>query len=207
MPQDLSMFSTNRSPHLVVAEIVSLLGCCSPEDVDHSSDFRVSATGAAMRDGFPTECDLRSPLYYVCTYDDGDPPSVWSMKVRLLAATGRHRDAKRELDRVAPVRLAALPRDRDYLGTLGALARAALVLGARDYCEALYPFLVPYEDHFAVHVSFICEGSVGQLCGELSAALGQSVAAHEHFERCRARSELAGIKAIRIPTLQSGDEA
>jgi hypothetical protein len=146
-------------------------------------------------------------LYDACAYHDADPPSVWSMKVRLLTAAGLHRDAKRELGRVAPAQLAALPRDRDYLGTLGALARVALVLGARDYCEALYPLLVPYEDHFAVHVSFVCEGPVGQLCGELSAALGQSGAAHEHFERGRVRSELAGLRPSRVLTLRSGDEA
>lgn len=136
---------------------------------------------------------LHPSLHGVCSYDDADPPSVWSMKARLLAAAGHHRDAKRELGRVAPAQLTVLPRDRDYLGTLGSLARVALSLGARDYCEALYSLLVRYENYFAVHVSFLCEGSVAQLCGELSQALGQSAAAREHFERSRAIATLARL--------------
>lgn len=47
-----------------------------------------------------------------------------------------------------------LPCDRDYLGTLGHLARATLLLGALDYASVLYRLLTPYPEAFAGHLDF-----------------------------------------------------
>ena len=53
--------------------------------------------------------------------------------------------------------IANLPRDRDYVGTLGALAYALLDLRAHAYLEPLCAALAEYPEHFAADGSFGCE--------------------------------------------------
>lgn len=102
-----------------------------------------------------------------------DPPGIWSLKVRALAASSRNEQARRSLREVPAARLALLPRDRDYLGTLGALTRAALALGELEYAEAIAELLEPHEDCFALHLAFFCEGSVLELLGSIACANGK----------------------------------
>jgi len=139
--------------------------------------------------GEAPDAELRGAL----APEPDDPPNVWSMKVRALAALGRRDDALRALHAVAPARLCALPCDRDYLGTLGALARAALALQAAAYFEPLYASLAPYPRCFAAHVAFVCEGSVAHLLGLLASALGRRALALEQLELGLAESERAGL--------------
>jgi hypothetical protein len=103
-----------------------------------------------------------------------DVPSVWSLKVRVLAALGERRAARAALCLVPADQLAHLPCDRDYLGTLGALAHASVELRAHDYAAALYDLLEPYNSLFAAHIAFYCEGSVAQLRGLLAQSLDLS---------------------------------
>jgi DNA-binding winged helix-turn-helix (wHTH) protein len=99
-----------------------------------------------------------------------DLPSIWALKIRALAATGRHEEARRSLRRISPSALERLPCDRDHLGTLGALARAVLALGEVDYFPMLERLLSPHRDHFAINLSFYSEGSVPELLEALAAA-------------------------------------
>lgn len=126
------------------------------------------------------------------TYDAEDPPSLWSLKVRALYAAGMHREARASLEAVAPSALAALPRDSQYLGTLGHLARVALGLGARAYAQALFSLLSPHRALFAGHVAFYCEGSVAQLLGLLAAALDRPREAVALLEEGVEAAERAG---------------
>jgi DNA-binding winged helix-turn-helix (wHTH) protein/tetratricopeptide (TPR) repeat protein len=112
---------------------------------------------------------LRSAL----ELDGSEPPSIWSLKLRALCALGLFDEARTMLRAVPADRLAQLPCDSEYLGTLGHLTRAALALKARDYIAALYPLLEPYGQYYSAHVSFLCEGAVPQLLGMLSHALGR----------------------------------
>jgi DNA-binding winged helix-turn-helix (wHTH) protein len=116
-------------------------------------------------------------------FDESEPPSIWSMKVRALAAAGLRDEARALLEAVPATALAELPCDAHYLGTLGHLARAALLLGARDYMTALYPLLARFPDAFAAHLSILCEGSVAELLGALAFALGRRAEAITHLER------------------------
>jgi tetratricopeptide (TPR) repeat protein len=138
---------------------------------------------AALDDG------VRSSL----EYDASEPPSVWAFKVRALATAGLSGEARAALSAVTVANLAKLPCDRDYLGTLGHLARAALLLNALDYAEAIYPLLEPYPEHFASQVSFLCEGSVSQLLGMLAHALGRRERAVAHLEAGIDANERAGF--------------
>jgi hypothetical protein len=139
--------------------------------------------------GVAPDAELRGAL----ALEPDDPPNVWSMKVRALAALGQRDDALRSLHAVAPERLAALPCDRDYLGTVGALARAALTLKADAYFEPLYASMAAYPQCFAAHVAFVCEGSIAHLLGLLAAALGRTTLAREQLELGLAHSERAGL--------------
>lgn len=122
-----------------------------------------------------------------------DPPNIWSMKVRALAAAGARDEASHALAAVSPSALRRLPCDRDYLGTLGALARASLILQATDYARVLYELLSPYAEDFAVNLAFVCEGSVSQLLGMLARSLGERSQARQHLKMAVALSEQAGL--------------
>jgi hypothetical protein len=105
--------------------------------------------------------------------DPDDPPNIWALKIRTLCAAGVLSEAASQLAEVPSTELAELPVDRDYLGTLGALTRAALALDARAYLEAIEPLLRPYTQYFATNIAFHCEGSVLQLLGLIAARLGR----------------------------------
>jgi hypothetical protein len=129
----------------------------------------------------------------ILALDSADAPSVWSTKVRVLSALGERPAAHAALSMVRPEQLAQLPRDRDYLGTLGALAQSSVELGALDYAAVLYDLLEPYEQLFAVHITFYCEGSIAQLRGQLAHTLGQDTRAALHLAAGLARCEQAGF--------------
>ncbi len=125
----------------------------------------------------------RSELRHAFAHAPEDPPNIWSMKVRGLVAAGMHHEARAALELQPVAALAKLPCDREYLGTLGALARSSVELGALDYAEAIAGLLAPHADSFAVHVSLYCEGSIAQLLGRIWFALGRSAEASEQLER------------------------
>ena len=120
-------------------------------------------------------------------------PTSWSIKLRALAAAGLHDRARAGLAALAPAALGRLPRDRDHLGTLGALARTALALGALEHARALEQLLAPYEQHFAVQVAALCEGAALQLLGSLAAALGRPEQAIARLQAGIEASERAGL--------------
>jgi DNA-binding winged helix-turn-helix (wHTH) protein len=125
--------------------------------------------------------------------DGSEPPSVWSMKVRALAAAGPSSEARTALRIVPPSALASLPCDTGYLGTLAHLARAALLLGELEHAEALFPLLARHPGCFAVQQSFLCEGAVPQLLGMLALALGRHEEALAQLEAAVTMNEAAGL--------------
>jgi tetratricopeptide (TPR) repeat protein len=144
---------------------------------------------------FDSSANRSRELRETLAQDEGDRPNIWSLKLRALAAAGCVTEARAALQLVRPGDLAKLPCDRDYLGTLGALARVALQLQALDYAEALFALLAPYPQHFAVSISFFCEGSVSQLLGMLAHALGRRTQALEYLRDAVLISERAELDA------------
>jgi hypothetical protein len=122
-----------------------------------------------------------------------DPPNIWAMKVRALAAGGSKAEASHALSAMPADALRRLPCDREYLGTLGALVRVALCLQASDYARVLYELLSPYPEHFAVNLAFMCEGSVSQLLGMLARSFGEFGMARRHLQTAVALSEQSGF--------------
>ena len=137
----------------------------------------------------------RAVLLECFAADPTDPPSVWALKLRALTATGLMAEARSALWDVKASRLEALPHDRDYLGTLGALTRTALSLNASEYLEALEPLLTPHADRFAANLSFFCEGSVQQLLGLIAARRGRRDEALERLTQGLHACERAGLRA------------
>jgi tetratricopeptide (TPR) repeat protein len=155
----------------------------------HRSAERHAILGTELFCAYDQSVILGTPLMQsedssrsILALDPDGPPSIWSMRVRALQAAGLHDEARATLSAVSAAALAKLPCDRDYLGTLGALARSALALGALDYAAALYELLAPYPRLFAAHSSFFCEGSVSQLLGLLAQALSRHTDARAHLE-------------------------
>jgi hypothetical protein len=131
---------------------------------------------------------------------DNDRPNMWAMKLRGLQAAGATALARSALYRVPAARLGVLPCDRDYLGTLGALARVSIALHEPEYSAALYKLLAPYPDCFAVNVSFVCEGPVGQLLGALARSLGWNAKADAHFAAAaKLRSDVGAVSRLEEP--------
>jgi eukaryotic-like serine/threonine-protein kinase len=113
------------------------------------------------------------PLYELrnlFAQNPGDPPNVWALKVRTLTAAGLHDDARALLGQIKAAQLASLPHDHDYLGTLGALARASTTLRMSEYSAALQPLLSPYANLFAANTTFFNEGRIADIIESLRAA-------------------------------------
>jgi hypothetical protein len=140
------------------------------------------------------ESTLDEPLHDVLAYDPIAPPTLWSMKVRALAAAGFTDEASALLRRLRAEDLADLPCSPHYLGTLGHLARAAVMLRSHAEMDALYPLLARYPNHFAGHVSFFAEGPIEQLLGMIAHASGRLPEAVTHLERAIELADGAGLK-------------
>ena len=122
-----------------------------------------------------------------------DAPHVWALKLCALAATGALTEAQDALSLVPAARLAQLPCDREFLGTCGALARAALDLQAEPYARAIYELLLPYPTYYAAGLLTRCEGSVSLLLGLLARSFGDTERARQHLEAAMSLSHSAGL--------------
>ncbi|MET0343276.1 MAG: AAA family ATPase [Polyangiales bacterium] len=139
--------------------------------------------------------ELDEPLRKELAYDASEPPSIWSMKVRALAALGLLDEGRAALRAIGSASdLRRLPCDTHFLGTIAHVGRAALKLNDLAYAEVAYQLLLPYaERHYAGHVSFLCEGSVAHVLGALAHGLGRPLAAIAHLERGVVMDERAGL--------------
>jgi hypothetical protein len=135
-------------------------------------------------------CDSRRLALVPDAYD---PPNIWALKLRALESAGAFEDARNALLLVPADRLRELPCDRDFLGTMGALARTALRLEARSYVRAIYECLLPFPEYFALNISGFCEGSVSLLLGLLAQFMGEARRACDHFEEAIVFSQRAGF--------------
>jgi DNA-binding winged helix-turn-helix (wHTH) protein len=126
-------------------------------------------------------------------FDADDAPMFRALKLRALACAGFHDEARAALRSLAPEALTALPLDSQYLGTLGHLTRAALLLDESAYYAPLSALLGRFPDALAVQLLCACDGPVPQLLGELAYASGQLSEATAQFENALAASKRAGL--------------
>ena len=126
-------------------------------------------------------------------HEASDRPGIWAMKLRAQLAAGWVEDAAAALRAMPVEKLRELPCDRDYLGTLGHLARVACELGALEHARAIHGLLSPYEERICCHVAFHVEGTVPQVLAMLAEALGRSAQAAEHLRAAVALAEQRGL--------------
>lgn len=125
--------------------------------------------------------------------DECEPPSLWALKTRALQAAGSYEEAHAALHRRSATALADLPKDTQYVGTLGMLARVSLALGGMAHVDALYALLACHRGAFATHEAFLCEGSVTHLLGIMATALGRYGDAAALLEDGIAQADRAGL--------------
>jgi hypothetical protein len=113
--------------------------------------------------GEPLHSGDRETLALLSPRVDHEPPGLWALRVRTLAAAGRTDEARALLHVVSADALSYLPCDRDYVGTLGTLLRAASALGESEHERALEALLLPHEGLVAVNAAFFSEGTVASL--------------------------------------------
>jgi eukaryotic-like serine/threonine-protein kinase len=140
-----------------------------------------------------TRVELEESERAALGYDASDPPALWALKLRALAAVGLREEARTSLRALAPGELAKLPCDRDFLGTIGHVLHAALLIGASEYAEHAASLLTPYRDRYCVHIGFMCEGSVPHLLGSAALARGDIELAVRELEEGVSRNEQAGL--------------
>ncbi len=133
------------------------------------------------------------PLRAALQYDPDDPPAFWALKIRALATAGLHDEARTALRTLPPAKLAQLPCDSRYLGTLGHLTRSALLLQEVSYYAALEALLARHPERFAAQLFCASDGSVAQLMGMLAHAGDQPIRAIEWLERGMQLNERAGF--------------
>ncbi|MET0343724.1 MAG: AAA family ATPase [Polyangiales bacterium] len=162
---------------------VPILGSATFAAFDRAVVF--PAFGASIR----VDDELRLSL----AYQEADTPAIWALKVRALSAAGLLDEARSVLAAVPAHKLAELPHDSQYLGTLGHLTRAVVALSAVEYVDILDRLLAPHDALFSVHASYFCEGAVPQLRGMLARMRGRIPEATALLRRGLVMSEQAGF--------------
>ena len=98
-----------------------------------------------------------------------------------LSECGQLEEARREFDRLAHDRFAAVPRDLNWLVTMHLLGLVAITLDDRDRGIVLLDVLRPFAQLDATHGSgYASYGPVGRVVGTLAARWGD----REEAERC-----------------------
>jgi hypothetical protein len=113
----------------------------------------------------------------------------------LLVGLGRLAEARRALRGLVARKLADVPPDFFWLGTVALLAEIAAAVEDRRAARLLYDALLPYADRaVVVGMSAGCLGSARRPLALLAALLGRDGEAQEHFEA--ALEENARLRAL-----------
>ena len=146
---------------------------------------------AAMRDDFseidPDEMWARfagtavAPAYR--------PGLAW-----VLAAQGRHDDAREQLRIIASDRFAALPFDTNWLSAIGEAMEAALLLGDEPTATEVLSVLAPYAGRqLAAGRAVVTHGSADRQLGNAAVVLGRRDEAIAYYEAAVRIDTAAGL--------------
>jgi DNA-binding SARP family transcriptional activator/tetratricopeptide (TPR) repeat protein len=100
----------------------------------------------------------------------------------VYAELDREQEARDVLDELAQADFEDLPRDGLWLGSVAALGQVVALLDDAPRARTLYDLLLPYADRCVVLLSFICEGSVNRVLGQLATVMSRYDDAASHFE-------------------------
>ncbi len=113
-----------------------------------------------------------------------DSTAAWRPALAVMyAELGLLDEAQRELRALTPSRLAAIPRDALWAGSLSYLADTCRLVGDSVAAAAVYEELVAWRG-LVVHVGYLlaAHGAVDRYLGDLAALLGRDREAEIHFE-------------------------
>jgi DNA-binding SARP family transcriptional activator len=112
------------------------------------------------------------------------------------AERGEAEQARRDFEAAFADGFGSLPRDVNWLDTLGAAANAAVLLGDIERCTELRVLLEPYAERMIVNArGALHVGSVAYVLARLAAACGDDAAADRLFRDAAQRDEQAGAPA------------
>jgi AAA ATPase domain len=134
---------------------------------------------------------------------------IWPYVATALVAAqlGRTAEAAARLDALAP-RLAAAPRDSEWLPMLTQLAELIAEVGGHPVAGWAYQQLLPYAELFVVEgIGAALRGPVQRHLGILAAALGDAAAAAAHFDRAVERARGIGATLFVARTLHDAGVA
>lgn len=142
--------------------------------------------------------DLRDPsisLSSLAQPAPQDSPGVLAIKLR--AAVDMHKTdvARQVFDELCERGFERLPCDRDYLGVLSHLTRAAVMLGSHDWAKRLLSLLAPHAGMFSSDISFHSDGAVDHALGLLARFLGDRAQALSWFRAAIVANERVGMRA------------
>ncbi len=100
----------------------------------------------------------------------------------ICAETGRHDEARVELDQLSAHPVDKIPRDYLWWLTTVCMSVVAIRTDAADVAAALYALLSPYADRNAATAGAVSFGSASLFLGQLAEYLGQHSQAELHFE-------------------------
>jgi DNA-binding CsgD family transcriptional regulator len=110
----------------------------------------------------------------------------------LFAELGMLDDARREFERLAPDRFAAVVRDAMWPGCLSFLGEVCVALADVERAEVLYRELDAFRGQTLMVGFTICLGPAERLMGSLAALAGRSGEAEAHFVAALELAERAG---------------
>jgi hypothetical protein len=124
--------------------------------------------------------------------------AAWVQVVQALMAgqLGHVEEARRALDAAAP-RLAALPRDSEWLAVMAQVAEVIALIGTHPVAESVYDALLPSAELLVVEgIGAAVRGPVHRHLGLLATASGHTEVAREHFAAARATSRALGATQL-----------
>jgi hypothetical protein len=142
--------------------------------------------------------DLTDPAIVLSSHAQPAPqdsPGVLAIKLRATVDMGRVDVAQTVFAEFVQRGFERLPCDRDYLGVLGHLARAAILLEERGRAQVLFTLLEPHAALFASDISFHSDGAVAHVVGLLARYLEQRSVAVAQFQAAVTHNDRMGMRA------------
>jgi tetratricopeptide (TPR) repeat protein len=118
----------------------------------------------------------------------------------VLAELGREEEARRELEHLAALDFADVPRDALWLVSMSLLAELCAVLDDRPRAHRLYELLAPYEGRNVVSMGATYVGPVARYLGLLAMTIGEDERALGHLETARSAAERMGARPTVVLT-------
>jgi hypothetical protein len=131
---------------------------------------------------------------------------AWQVGVAVAAANSGDLDmARAQIEPCAADDFARLPRDLNFVPTIGLVANVAYLLGDAALGAAAHGHLAPYSGRLAVHgTGYASYGAIDLALGECAAAMGDRERARAYFEAAHRQLAPTGSPYVHVAELFLG---